>query len=85
MGSPLIDPLTAAASADAAPLPPDDEHMPRDQWIHDFRNALGNASIAASAARYEIAHGQSGQMDVLMQRIEEGCERCLQLLRTMPL
>jgi len=52
--------------------------------VHEFRNALGNITIAASAAKSELAEHQYPQASVLMRQIEEGCERCLSLLRTMP-
>ena len=56
----------------------------RDDWMHDFRNALGNITMAASAAKCELADQQSEQASALMRQIEEGCDRCLRLLRTMP-
>jgi len=55
-----------------------------DDWMHDFRNALGNVTIAASAAKAELADHPSDQASALMRQIEEGCDRCLRLLRTMP-
>ena len=56
----------------------------REDWIHEFRNALGNITIAASAAKGELAELQYPQASALMRQIEEGCDRCLNLLRTMP-
>ncbi len=57
----------------------------REDWIHEFRNALGNVTIAASAARCELTDDKSGQAAALfMQQIEVGCDRCLRLLGTMP-
>jgi hypothetical protein len=56
----------------------------RDDWMHEFRNALGNITIAASAAKGELADDQSQQASALMRQIEEGCERCLRLLSAMP-
>ncbi len=56
----------------------------RDHWSHEFRNALGNTTIAASAVRFEVRAGHYDQVDALMRQIEEGCERCLRLLGTMP-
>jgi len=58
--------------------------MEYENWVHEFRNALGNITIAASAARHELAEHQSPQTQALMRQIENGCDRCLQLLRTMP-
>jgi len=57
----------------------------REDWVHEFRNALGNVTIAASAARCELSDDKSGQSAaLLMQQIEDGCDRCLRLLGTMP-
>ena len=58
--------------------------MAYENWVHEFRNALGNITIAASAARHELTEHQSLQTPALMRQIENGCDRCLQLLRTMP-
>ncbi len=55
-----------------------------DHWMHDFRNALGTATLAASAVRSEIEPCRNEQVDILMRQIEEGCERCMRLLNTMP-
>ena len=55
----------------------------RDLWVHEFRNALGNTTIAAEAAR-SLLERHEEHIDRLMRQIEEGCERCLQLLHTMP-
>ena len=56
----------------------------RDEWMHEFRNALGNVTIAASAARCELTDRRPVEAAALMLQIEEGCERCLGLLKTMP-
>ncbi len=56
----------------------------RDHWVHDFRNALGNTTIAASTVRGAIAERNYQEIDMLMKQIEEGCERCMRLLGTMP-
>lgn len=56
----------------------------RDHWLHEFRNALGNTTMAASAVRFEVHGGHYDQVDALMRQIEEGCERCLHLLGKMP-
>jgi len=53
-------------------------------WLHEFRNALGNITIAASAVKGELAGHQQEQIRASMRHIEEGCDRCLRLLRTMP-
>ncbi len=67
-----IDPLADASRTE------------RDHWIHDFRNALGNTTIAASAIRGVLEQQRYEQVEMLMRQIEEGCERCMRLLGTMP-
>lgn len=59
-------------------------HDAYQNWLHDFRNALGNTTIAASAARFALDDKSYADVAASMRHIEEGCERCLQLLRTMP-
>ncbi len=61
-----------------------DSRSERDTWIHEFRNALGNITIAASAVKSELADHQNEQFAESIRHIEEGCERCLRLLRSMP-
>ena len=57
----------------------------RELWIHEFRNALGNITIATSAVRFELADHQYEHTPASIRLIEEGCERCLRLLHTMPI
>ena len=70
-------------------LPKVDGRTPRgdetyENWLHDFRNALGNTTIAASAARYALDDKSYDDVAISMRQVEEGCERCLRLLRTLP-
>jgi hypothetical protein len=60
------------------------ERSERDEWMHDFRNALGNILIAANAAKGLLTDQRSAEIAVAMGHIEDGCDRCLRLLRTMP-
>jgi hypothetical protein len=69
---------------DLVGAPANQAPMAYEDWVHEFRNALGNITIAASAARSELAKHQSLQTSALMRQIEKGCDRCLRLLRTMP-
>ena len=55
-----------------------------DHWVHEFRNALGNVLMAAGTARIELADNRPESASMLMRRVEEGCDRCLRLLETMP-
>jgi hypothetical protein len=75
---------TAARAANRRAAPSEETRSARDNWIHDFRNALGNTTIAASAVRAEIDQRSYQQIDMLMRQIEEGCDRCLRLLSAMP-
>jgi hypothetical protein len=87
MNTPVSSAVSSRAEfkpADRVGTPASSLQTDRDDWMHEFRNALGNITIAASAAKGELADNQSQQVSVLMRQIEEGCERCLRLLRTMP-
>jgi len=76
----LHDPRRNEASAQTSE-PPRSE---RDEWMHEFRNALGNILIAANAARGLLTDQRNADIETAMGHIEDGCERCLRLLRTMP-
>jgi hypothetical protein len=65
-------------------LPVGQSDAERDRWTHDFRNALGNTIIAASAVRGVLQEQHYRQVDMLMHQIGESCERCMRLLETMP-
>lgn len=56
-----------------------------EEWMHAFRNALGSVTIAASTASRQAEDCPDPSLRELLARIENGCERCLELLRTMPL
>jgi len=70
--------------ADPAGHAADSTRTAYENWVHEFRNALGNVTIAASAAKSELAAHPELQASALMRQIEDGCDRCLRLLRTMP-
>lgn len=57
-------------------------HTERDTWIHEFRNALGNIMIGTSVVKSKLAEQRDTSASI--RHIEEGCERCLRLLGTMP-
>lgn len=88
MGNPVPTPAASAGvESDRVQLAAHAANKSRlayDDWVHEFRNALGNITIAASAAKGELAELQSVQASALMRQIEEGCDRCLRLLRSMP-
>ena len=77
-------PNPSAHGRDASIHPGEPERSERDEWVHDFRNALGNILIAANAASGLLKDQRNTDMAVAMGHIEEGCDRCLRLLRTMP-
>lgn len=82
MGNPAQMPNSAPSRPERAS---ERLYSEREDWIHEFRNALGNVTIAASAARCELSDDKPGQAAaMLMQQIEDGCDRCLRLLGTMP-
>ena len=53
-------------------------------WMHEFRNALGTIIVAAGAARGLLTDRAEIEVSIAMERIEDGCNRCLRLFRTMP-
>jgi hypothetical protein len=55
-----------------------------DEWVHDFRNALGTILVGADAANALLQVQRNVEISLAMGRIEDGCNRCLRLLRTMP-
>ncbi|HEY2346640.1 MAG TPA: hypothetical protein VGH80_12315 [Xanthomonadaceae bacterium] len=61
-----------------------ESRLAREEWMHDFRNALGNVTIAASAAASQLVEIPDPVLRAAMAEIEAGCQRCLKLLRTMP-
>ncbi len=77
-------PESSQGRSDPADRPASISLTEREIWIHDFRNALGNITIATSAVRCELADHQYEQTSASIRLIEEGCERCLRLLHTMP-
>lgn len=60
------------------------EHSEHEIWMHEFRNALGNIMAAASVARCLLTDRGEGGISTAVDRIEDGCNRCLRLFRTMP-
>ena len=81
MQSPESGPGRSAPADRSASVSPTE----RELWIHEFRNALGNITIATSAVRFELADHQYEHTPASIRLIEEGCERCLRLLHTMPI
>jgi hypothetical protein len=77
--------MIADARHSDAPLPaPESAACAREEWMHDFRNALGNILIAAGAAKGLLTDQRNAEIAIAMGHIEDGCDRCLRLLRTMP-
>ena len=68
----------------ASPAPVEAEHSEREVWLHEFRNALGTVMVAAGAAKCLITDLGEIEVSIAMGHIEEGCNRCLRLFRTMP-
>jgi len=67
-----------------SPAPSAAERTRRDEWTHDFRNALGTVLVAAGVARSLLPYARNAEVTTALGRIDEGCNRCLGLLRTMP-
>ena len=78
-------PLTTADSRSfASPDPAKAEHPENEIWMHEFRNALGTIMVAAGAASSLLTDRGEIEISIAMDRIEDGCNRCLRLLRSMP-
>ena len=75
---------TADSRRSASSGPAEAEHSEREIWMHEFRNALGNIMVAAGAAKSLITDPGEIEISIAMGHIEEGCNRCLRLFRTMP-
>jgi len=56
----------------------------REEWLHDFRNALATILAAADIARIQPRDHRNVEFSRAMGCIEDGCNRCLRLLHTMP-
>jgi len=68
----------------ASPGSVEAEHSESEFWMHEFRNALGTVIVAAGAARSLLTDHGEIEVSNAMDRIEDGCNRCLRLFRTMP-
>jgi len=86
--SPLTDKgkvdMTVRSQSPVADSPAcaEEESYKLDDWMHDFRNALGTILLGADAAK--ALFQRNAEISLAMGRIEDGCNRCLRLLRTMP-
>lgn len=54
------------------------------RWLHDVRNELNTAMMAAAAARRLLQDGDHAEALANVQRTESACYRCAQLLRHEP-
>jgi hypothetical protein len=63
----------------------DDSAQKSRQWRHDFRDALGGAMLAASAARLALQSGRTALSLDALTRLDASCARCVKLLDELPL
>jgi len=68
----------------ASPGSAEAERSECEYWMHEFRNALGTIVVAAGAARSLLTDRGEIDVSIAMDRIEDSCNRCLRLFRTMP-
>ncbi|CAA9355372.1 MAG: hypothetical protein AVDCRST_MAG71-3023 [uncultured Lysobacter sp.] len=65
-------------------LPPATGAMPaamHGRWIHELRNELNTAMMAAAAARRLLQDGMTDEALANVRRTEAACYRCASLLR----
>lgn len=51
------------------------------RWMHELRNELNTAMMAAAAARRLLQDGEADEALANVRRTEAACFRCAQLLR----
>lgn len=51
------------------------------RWMHELRNELNTAMMAAAAARRLLQDGEAEEALANVRRTEAACYRCAQLLR----
>jgi hypothetical protein len=54
------------------------------RWMHELRNELNTAMMAAAAARRLVQDGDAGEALENIRRTEAACYRCAQLLQRDP-
>ena len=50
------------------------------RWMHELRNELNTAMMAAAAARHLLQNGETNEALENLRRTELACRRCAQLL-----
>jgi C4-dicarboxylate-specific signal transduction histidine kinase len=50
------------------------------RWMHELRNELNTAMMAAAAARQLVQTGDTDEALKNLRRTEQACRRCAQLL-----
>ena len=55
-----------------------------DQWMHELRNAINSATLAAFAADKLMSAGDMPQAHVFLQQIQEACDQCRLLVHQWP-
>ena len=74
-----VPPLPPAAAG--RPVPHPGVLLAHDRWMHDLRNELNTAMMAAAAARRLLQAGDTAEALANVHRVEAACLRCGQLLR----
>jgi len=70
-------------SDDTRPAIEDADEEERQRWFHELRNEIGTVAIGAAAARRLLDVDRARAADNL-QRVENACRRCVELLQTFP-
>lgn len=69
----------SATPALPSPVGPDDS-VPNGHWLHELRNELNTAMMAAAAARQLLQTGDDAEALANIRRTEAACQRCARLL-----
>lgn len=62
------------------PCPAPDATSAGKRWMHELRNELNTAMMAAAAARHLLQGGETNEALENLRRTELACRRCAQLL-----
>jgi hypothetical protein len=57
-----------------------DQGSPREQWLHDLRNAVNTAGMSIAVARRLIEAGEIERGLGFLAEVETACDRCRLLI-----
>lgn len=54
------------------------------QWLHDLRNSINAICVTAAVVKRLLAEGKTEQARQFASELEEGCDRCRELMKEAP-